>query len=263
MDRKRQKHIILILAILLAVSICILAGILIYRAVTGFPSDSEMIPDNIITPEAEPSVPGDTEQTLPESQATQPTEPQPTTTGGSRYDEAPVLSLHKTNSKVNVTFKMENFFPGDQKTERYCVRISYQDKAKVRFNTEIRPGYEKLAEALECRITLLTTGDVLYDGLMCDMPASLDHRVSSDGTATDDLYYEITAGLDTSVGNEYQNQVLIADFCWWVDDSDDLIDAPSTGDAYMPMLWLSICLSSIAILFLLAKLRKEEPSDEK
>ena len=84
--------------------------------------------------------------------------------------------------------------------------------------------------------------------------------MASAKSTTDELYYEITAYLDTSVGNEYQNKDLIADFSWWVEETGNLEPSPKTGDNANILLW--ICLAavsgSVMIFLLFARRRREE-----
>lgn len=151
-------------------------------------------------------------------------------------------------------------FPGDSETKYFRVRVSYHDKITVHYKATVRPGYEKLAEVLKVRVKLLTTGETMYDGGIADMPESLTHKLASQKSTTDELYYEITAYLDTSVGNDYQNKDLIADFKWWVEETGNLDHAPQTGDPSNILLWavLAACSGSMMILLLVVRRRKEE-----
>ena len=172
--------------------------------------------------------------------------------------KAAVISLYRKHAEDNQPFQVGNMFPGDAETKYYCVKISHSGDVIVRYHADIRSGYEKLAEVLRCRIVLLTTNETLYDGLMRDMPESLNHSVKTDTSTESELYYGITAYLDTSVGNEYQNKDLIADFRWWVQDTGNL-DPPQTGDTSNIYLWMCLASGSLLILlFLVRKRRKEE-----
>lgn len=153
-------------------------------------------------------------------------------------------------------------FPGDVETKFFRVQVSYHDKVTVHFKATVRAGYEKLAEVLQVRVKLLTTGETLYDGLMRDMPASVTHKLASANSTTDELYYEITAYLDTSVGNEYQNKDLIADFKWWVEETGNLDNPPKTGDLASPVLWAAVaaCAGSAMLILLVSTKRREEKS---
>lgn len=150
-------------------------------------------------------------------------------------------------------------FPGDAETKYFRVQVSYHDQVTVHFRATVRPGYEKLAEVMNVRVRLLTTGEIMYDGLMKTMPASVTHKLASQNTTTDTLYYEITAYLDTSVGNEYQNRDLIADLNWWVEETGNLTPVP-TGDTSGTVLWglLAACSGGILVFLLAARKRREE-----
>ena len=153
-------------------------------------------------------------------------------------------------------------FPGDAETKYYCVRVSHKGDVVLRFRVDVRPGYDKLAEVLKCRITLPDSGEELYDGLMRDMPASLNCALKTQQSTTSTVYYEITAYLETSVDNEYMNKDLIADFRWWVEETDNLVP-PQTGDNTNLMLWLCIVAISLFVLILLWKKNsKEEQKNE-
>ena len=149
--------------------------------------------------------------------------------------------------------------PGDAVTQNYNVRVSHSGDVTVRFRAIIRPGYEKLAEVLMLRVKLLNTGETLYDGLMRDMPRSVNHKLTASGSTTSDLEYELTAYLDTSVGNEYQNQELIADFHWWVEGKEQShLDSPKTGDdSHIVIFTVAAVAASIAVIILPVWRRRE------
>ena len=146
------------------------------------------------------------------------------------------LTIYKNNPEESVPFQVNNMFPGDTETKRYLLAVSYLGTVTVHFHADIEPGYEKLAEVLKCRVFLKTTDELIYDGLMKNMPESLEHKLESKRKTTDELEYEIAVYLETSVGNEYMNKALVADFRWWAveetsssggdDDNDDDSDGP-------------------------------------
>ena len=121
------------------------------------------------------------------------------------------LALYQGQAEDNTPFSVGNMFPGDAEAKTFRVEVSRKASVTVHFRADVRPGYEKLAEVLKARV-VLSGGEVLYDGLMRDMPQSVDTALT--GSGTDVLTYEITASLDTSVTNEYQNRDLVADFRW-------------------------------------------------
>jgi len=168
------------------------------------------------------------------------------------------MNFHDKNHGDNIAFDVRNMFPGDSVVKYYNVHVYHHDDVTVCFRAQVRAGYDKLAEVLRCRVVLLTTGEELFDGLMKDMPESVNHTLSAEMLTTSELYYSITAYLDTSVGNEYQNLSLIAaDFEWWVKDPDNLGPGPDTGDATLLVVTLSV-VPLLLLLFFLRKRRKEE-----
>ena len=142
----------------------------------------------------------------------------------------------------------------DAETQNDCVQVDHKGDVTVHFRAEVRPGYEKLAEVLKLRVSV--GGSVLYDGLMAEMPAAVDTLLPA---GSDTLDYQLTAYLDTSVGNPYMYQQLVADFYWWVADSEEL--APPTGDTMQPLLWGAAVLVSGAALTVLLRRRREVSHD--
>ena len=140
--------------------------------------------------------------------------------------EGEVLYLYNRNPEDNVAFNVNNLFPGDVETKYYCVKVSYENTITVKYHAEILKGYEALSEVLKCKVVVLNTGETLYDGLMNNMPKALNYTLTSEGDAAEEIYYEISAYIDTNVGNEYQNKSLVADFSWWIEGDDN----PESGD---------------------------------
>lgn len=174
--------------------------------------------------------------------------------------KAVVISLHSRRAEDNTPFRTENMFPGDSETKYYCMQVSHKDNVTLCFHADIRPGYEKLAEVLHCRITLPEKNTVLYDGLMCDMPKALKQTLKTSVSTKSEIYYEITAYLETSVGNEYMDKSLVADLRWWVEEIGHL-DPPQTGDSSNLYLWMGMAVGSLLVLLLLL-LKKRKQEDE-
>lgn len=257
MLQKKIKTAIVLLAVLLALSLAALAGVLIYRATVPAVPSTVTVPDNIVTPDADVSSIPETPQSNYETSSN--TNPSSATeaNNSTQSKTATALSLNNRNTDDNMPFQVGNMFPGDSETKYYCVRVSHKGDVILRFRADIRPGYEQLSEVLFCRVTLPENGGVLYDGLMRDMPESLNHPLNTDKSTASEVYYEITAYLDTDVGNEYMNKDLIADFRWWVEETENL-DSPQTGDSLNIYLWLCIAAGSLFILIMLWRKRKKE-----
>ncbi|MBQ4137105.1 MAG: hypothetical protein IJD67_03245 [Clostridia bacterium] len=129
--------------------------------------------------------------------------------------EATVVRLSYRDPNINQRFKVENMFPGDEETKYYCARVQFIDKATLYFEVNVRPGYKKLAEVLEIRVFQINDGKLLYEGLIGDVPEIKAIELDGNGKTTTDVFYAITVSLDTSVGNEYMQKELLADFHWW------------------------------------------------
>lgn len=274
----KLKIVIIVLAVLLAFSLAALAGTLIYNRWAGSRTATVTVPDNFITPD-ETSQANDNEagyaetsetdlikkaekedktanpvkagkgQSVSKNQSTSQTTASSGTGGSGR--QAVSLSLYNRKTQENTAFQVDNMFPGDSETQYFRVQVSYQNPITVRYHADVQKGYEKLAEVLNLRINLLSAGEVLYDGPIGDMPESLDCRLNGSSKTTEELYYEITAYLDTSVGNDYQNLGLAANFRWWVEETGNLTKPPKTGDTFNPMLLAAVAVISGAIVILL------------
>lgn len=250
--KEAVKVLIITLSVLLVISLVSLVGILLFKRFNPSKPASVTVSDNIITHEKDNSDISSAPESLQGIGETS-----VSASSGSSYGSEKALYLHSRATGDNTPFKVINMFPGDSETKYYCVRVSHKGDVILRFRADIRPGYEKLSEVLFCRVTLPENGGVLYDGLMRDMPESLNHPLNTDKSTASEVYYEITAYLDTDVGNEYMNKDLIADFRWWVEETENL-DSPQTGDSLNIYLWLCIAAGSLFILIMLWRKRKKE-----
>lgn len=261
----KLKTTIIILSVLLAVSLLLLAGIIVYSLYFKLRPVSMIVPDNIITPEEQKASSiymGEIQPLAVNGGFIGPRGVSLAAQGQPEVSQSPVnaasaLSLHDRNPGDNTPFEVRNMFPGDSVTEYYCVRVSHKGDVVLRFRADVGPGYEKLAEVLKCRVVLAGSGETLYDGPMCDMPYSLNSTLAAGSSTTSEVYYEITAYLDTSVDNEYMNKELMADFRWWVEETENL-DPPQTGDSSAVYLWICLGAVSLFLLILLLKKRKKE-----
>ena len=280
-NKKKVKIVIIVLAVLLGLSLLALGGTLVYNKLARSAPSTVTVPDNLITPDEDTGTNGSDTSAADESGAqttdgsgTDTQDTSDTSDAGTRDSiaaapavdakeakKAASIELYNKQPQENAPFKAGNMFPGDSKTKYFRVRVSYHDKITVHYNADIRPGYEKLAEVLKVRVKLLSTGETMYEGLMRDMPESLTYNLASKESVTDELYYEITAYLDTSVGNEYQNKDLIADFKWWVEETGNL-DSPQTGDTHGILLWSVLAAGSLGMMILLVVVRRRKEEEE-
>ena len=271
-QKKKIKIIIIVLAILLGLSLLALGGTLVYNKLANNTPATVTVPDNLITPDEDTTKPDSSESNsqapdssdtqTPSSSADASSSAVPTQSTTAETKKAATIELYNKQPEENTAFTVGNMFPGDSETKYFRVRVSYHDKITVHYKATVRPGYEKLAEVLKVRVNLLSTGETMYDGLMRDMPESLMHKLASKKSTTDELYYEITAYLDTSVGNDYQNKDLIADFKWWVEETGNLDDSPQTGDTSNILLWAVLAAGSGSMMILLLVVRRRKEDEE-
>lgn len=271
-QKKKIKIAIIILAILLGLSILALGGTLVYNKLANNTPTTVTVPDNLITPDEDTTKPDSSENNsqapdssdtqTPRSSANASSSAVPTQSTTAEAKKAATIELYNKQPEENTPFAVGNMFPGDVETKYFRVRVSYHDKITVHYKATVRPGYEKLAEVLKVRVNLLSTGETMYDGLMRDMPESLTHKLASQKSTTDELYYEITAYLDTSVGNDYQNKDLIADFKWWVEETGNLDDSPKTGDTSNILLWAALAAGSLSMIIILLITRRRKEDEE-
>lgn len=277
-QKKKIKIVIIILAILLGISLTALGGTLLYNRLASRPAATVTVPDNLITPDEDTTKPDNSDSQAPDSSDTEKPDGSYTQTPNSsaatsssavpmqsttaEVKKAATVELYNKQPEENTPFQVGNMFPGDSETKYFRVRVSYHDTITVHYKATVRPGYEKLAEVLKVRIRLLSAGETMYDGLMRDMPESLTHKLASKKSATDELYYEITAYLDTSVGNDYQNKDLIADFKWWVEETGNLDDSPQTGDTSNILLWAVLAAGSLGMIIILLVTRRRKEDEE-
>ena len=230
---RRIKTVMVVCAILLAFGLAALAGILLFgrtERLTGFDS----VTDNYIMPSSSESVyngaaiqlcamPVDllSSRSLPLSAGER------TVIDWDSTKDA-TIKIYKRHADDAAAFRVFNMFPGDSYTKSYFVEVSHRGTVTVRFRPELRLGSEKLAEVLKCKIVLRGENKPLYDGLMKDFVNSVNVQISSATNKTTELTYDITVYLDTSVGNDYMNRELMADFRWWVYDGDVNPNPPFT-----------------------------------
>lgn len=269
-QKKKIKIVIIVLAILLGLSLLVLGGTLIYNKIANTAPATVTVPDNLITPDDDTTKPDNGDSQAPDSSETQTPSSsadtssavQPTQSTSVETKKAATIELYNKQPEENTAFAVGNMFPGDSETKYFRVQVSYHDKITVHYKATVRPGYEKLAEVLKVRVNLLSTGETMYDGGIADMPESLTHKLASQKSTTDELYYEITAYLDTSVGNDYQNKDLIADFKWWVEETGNLDDSPQTGDTSNILLWAVLAAGSLSMMILLLVVRRRKEDEE-
>lgn len=255
------KRLIIVLAVLLALSLTALCIVLVQRR---------------SAPTAELSGNRITAQTMAYTQAV----PQRTAvkTLSSQYPTQSFgrdvgIELYKRQDEYNVPFtwdenKSETYlWPGDSITKPYCVRVYHNGTITVHFRADVTEDQQKLGEVLRIKVESCINNsgawNELYDGLMKDMPTSVDTQLPN---GSDYVDYQITVSLDTSVDSLYADKELKANFRWWVEGSSgsggnggggQLIDGPKTGDTFQPLLWGALSVGAVIGLVVVLRRRKE------
>ncbi len=170
----------------------------------------------------------------------------------------------------NVPFVLTNMFPGDSMAQEFTVKTHHVNRLVLNFHVELRPGYEKLAEVLMFKVELPEKNMLLYEGLLKDIPDVLEYHQPA---TEKEIIYRIEASLDTSVGNEYQGQELIADFSWWhiyepsggggqnPPENPPVVEvtSPKTGDESNLSFYIILsAFSLVAILLILMRKKRTE-----
>lgn len=250
-DTRAVRFIVALLAVFVILSLMALVGVAVYGLIHIGSAVSATVSGNVITTD------GGESRTVYESDHSI---SKPLAASSKQSDAGISLELYDKHPEANIPFKAENMFPGDNYNNLYSVAVSCRSAVILHFSADVREGGEKLSEVLKVKIT--ENGSELYDGTIKDMPKALKTDIvpGSDGIGTAD--YIITAYLDTSVGNEYQNTGLIADFKWWVGDNEQLGPAPGTGDSSKVLLWAAVMLLSAAVLAAVIIIRRREAQHE-
>lgn len=267
-DRARTIRIsIIVLAGLLAISVTALAGTMIYRHFTRSEWSPAVSPDNVITPGVAETVPGedDSKDDHVESKPGS-TENEDNSEPDNAEGETVTLKIYRSHTEDASPFQVNNLFPGDSVKKTYSLEASYKGSVTVHFHADIRSGYEKLAEVLKCKVSI-QGGEVLYDGLMKEMPERLSYALPQSSGSTERFWYDVTVYLDTSVGNEYMEKVLYADFRWWIEENNsgstgELLP-PKTGDDFDTIIWLTVAAVSLLCILILVVRRKTWKGEEK
>ena len=141
------------------------------------------------------------------------------------YAAGDTIVLNGPDKSRTKTFRAENLFPGDAVYKNYVLNIPHKKNIDVMFKAKVREGYAKLPEVLKLKVEIVG-GGTLYDGLMKDTPEPVTYTLPA---RQQSVTYRLTVYLDTSVGNDYQNQDLMADFEWYYLLEDDSGGGGSSG----------------------------------
>ena len=256
----KTRAAIIILALLLALSVCGLAARYIYLAFFAEGRDTVTVPDNLIGRTESASVgtgnllPAAGIRFLPYANTS-------SSAASGAGEQASVLELYNSHPGDNEAFEVSGMLPGDTVTKYFCIKAYHDTDITVYFTADITEQTARLGDALKIKVTRLDDGTVLCD----DSFSAVDGKEFSEKFAAGETgetvaYYRVDVSADTSLGNEYQEASLTADFSWFVKDDGGLL--PPTGDGMTIGLWITAAISLSMLIVLLLKRRKEEKSSE-
>ena len=177
-------------------------------------------------------------------------------------DPMVTLALYNLHPDENIRFNEDNIFPGDVYERDFRVMVYHHATVTLRFHADVREGYEFLGDVLYIRIDLPELEGVLYDGPFNDMPAEVRHVMTESEDLYEDVHYHITVYIDTSVGNEYQEKDLIADFRWWVEEDLEPIIPPTGGRNLAIYIGVGLIVLAAAALIIIPIVRKRRKNNE-
>lgn len=224
MDHNQQKRLsrlkkcIVVLGILLAISCAALAGKIFYARSVA-PAAVVTVPGNRLSEEAaQPTAFGGSgaatgrtqrqKHGAPDSGATLPA-----------GEEATRLELFRGQPAANEKFHADNLFPGDQLTRYYCVRVNHDQPVQIFFRCDITDQTKSLGDGLEISVTRLGGNGALCAGTFSEVNGKTwGETFQPSARGVTELYYRVDVSADTSLGNEYQQASLDADFTWYAQD---------------------------------------------
>ena len=193
MSSKTEKNIkraIVVLSALLLLSVCLLIGaIYCYKRVAP-----TVVPDNTISVgEKEVKITPRNTEVLMISRMPEHADDEGTLW---KSTDASILRLYKGQNFDETSFAVSNMFPGDALYKEYLVQVRHRGIVTVHFTANVHPSAdpvnERLEEVLMCKVE--ANGELLYEGLMRDIPDSLTYETPySKRAATTEIPYRITA----------------------------------------------------------------------
>ena len=270
----RLKYVIIVLAVLLAISIVGLSASYIYRALAVSSHTTETVPNNLIGKNADLdfsslSVSGAEKANNPNRKIAG--DSVGTTAAGtgvpaeSTGSQASVLELYQKHPEDNQKFAVDNMLPGDSVTKYFCIKTYHDADIALFFNTKVTEETKSLSDVLHIRVTCLDTGEILCDAPVAQVrEQEFTQMLAANATGESIVYYQIDVSLDTSVGNDYQAALLKADFNWYVKDDGSLTPyPPKTGETINIVLWAVLAASSLLMIVFLMRRRKEDKQNER
>lgn len=191
---------------------------------------------------------------------------------GKTSGEGAALELFESQLCDNERFSVSDMLPGDSITEHFCIKAYHDKDIELFFRADITEETKALGDVLRLRVIETSSGEIIADAPFRETDGREFSQIIKKAGGESTLYYEITAYLDTSVGNEFQNARLTADLSWYVEDDggsagqdpgDDGAAGSSgltakTGDTMNLALVVIMLLSALALAVVLLVCRRRE-----
>ena len=106
-------------------------------------------------------------------------------------------------------FSLTNMFPGDSESKEYIVTVKSKNAVGLLLDAEITS--DSLMSSV-LNVDVKANGTTLYSGTLADME-QVSYELKR-GASSQEVTYQITVSLPTSVGNEYSGLSLTVNFLW-------------------------------------------------
>ena len=257
--KNAQKLIIIVLAVLLAVGVALLAAVLILKNAKPVSTDETVKNNEIVATSSRNSGKQETSSAAA-GRGTAKTETaeksaQPNSQNETGEKSETEISLYKGHGYDKSPFKVLNMFPGDRAQKQYRLDISYKDLVTLHFDVKNLSGDKVLSEVLYIKVKT-DNGNLLYEGYLKNLN-DIKTELSSKKRTTENLLYNIEVSLDESVSNKYKNRGLSFDFCWWVEEDENLQPSPKTGDIMRFGILTAAALLTASLFFLVLLARRK------
>ena len=251
----RLKQGIIVLSVLLILSAGGLTARYLYLHFHSIAQTSAAVPDNRIGERESPEA-GTEPSSAPSEGGVSGVSSSPVVRAASQTEGLPgakavTMELFQGRPEANQKFTAHNLLPGDRVTQYYCVKTYHNSDLTLLFHAQVTEETKDFSEALHLKVTQAETGKVL-----CDAPFSqvrdreFSQLLERNAQGETVSCYQVEVSLDSSVGNEYQQAELKADFTWFVKENSGLTP-PKTGDTASVALSVMVALCSFLLILLL------------
>ena len=164
-----------------------------------------------------------------------------------------VIDLYRGKTGENEPFICTNMLPGDSVSRFFRLKVTHTGETTVSFSMRYT-SESVLAEILCVKVTLSTTGEVMYDGLISEMPTKLEHKIAAEGTQTSQVVYQVTVYMPTEATAEYMGKTVTAEFEWSAPEVETL--ATPTWHKVAVAVPTGVVISGSLTVFIIARLRR-------